>query len=655
MSVKQFIRKNFQSSEYEINIPNHVRRLRKWQWCWGDTNKDNLLTISDLEPYTEDKWEIFDSKGDGHCFYNTLHRFLLENKLYDTQHQRTYERGQNEGILYREKKRPNILEDGTEGVKKLEPPILYLRKKILKSILTKESYEYYEKGEGKKLRSNGKDIKEKYLQFMINKGFFTKNPKKYEPRDIITGFNDAIKSANLSGKKSKNTKGWVNFGQVAVVALVLEINIIIWSVPGKKWVPFYAKTSRYDEDEINNSDILREKPVCFMYFTGNHYQNLVPKETLVPKEIDKQRKLTTKEKEDKATEALTQLEQQEIDSNGKFKRIPATYYTNEEKIEWIWERLKSYNWDVKTFVDKYGKINDDEWVCNICKSINQNGYNICIACGKEKNNGDGEEKNNGDGEEKNNGDISKLTEAEQMRLAIKLSLIDKEGYKKNEEDDGWKDAITEFTTKEKNTDGTQIERNVNWNKKLKEVLTSLLTKQVDGNGYCMLNAINALTDNKLNINALTGYKNSDKYKNSNKYLAHLTEKGLKKRLNKWAIKLDKERVKKTKGDIIYDKELFQNDLKDVSNLGNFWLPQIARKLNIRIIVFVRAHNTVNYSYRVEEYPDKDTDDEWKYNKTYLLLNTAHYWPLKSSSDELDSSGELDDEVLTGMKNEWTKQ
>jgi hypothetical protein len=183
---------------------------------------------------------------------------------------------------------------------------------------------------------------------------------------------------------------------------------------------------------------------------------------------------------------------------------------------------------------------------------------------------------------------------------------------------------------------------------LKEVLKDLLTKEVVGNGYCMLNAINALTDNKLNINALTDYKNSDKYKNSRKYLAHLSENGLKRRLNKWAIKLDEERVKKNEGDIIYD--IFQNDLKKgVSNLGNFWLPQIARKLNIRIIVFARAHNTDYYSYRVEEYPDKDTDEIWEYNKTYLLLNTAHYWPLKSSSDKLD------DEVLTVMKKKWLKQ
>lgn len=650
MSVKQFIRKNFQSSEYKKNIPNHVLRLRKWQWCWGDTNKDNLLTMSDLEPFSEDKWEIIDSEGDGHCFYNTLHRFLLENKLYDTQHQRTYERGQKEGILDREEMRENILTNDKEGEKKLEPPILYLRKKILKSILKKKNYEFYKKGEGEELSSNGKDIKKKYLPIMKNKGFFIKKTRKNEPRDIITGFNDAIKAANLSGKKSEGTEGWVNFGQVAVVALVLEINIIIWSVPGKKWVAFYAKTSPYDEDEINNSDILREKPVCFMYFTGNHYQNLVPKETLVPKEIDKQRKLTTKEKKDKAKEALKKLEQKEIDSNGKFKRIPATK-TDEEKIKWIWERLKYRNWDVDKFVDDYGQINDNEWVCETCKNINDQGYKKCPTCGTEKERGEeknGEEKNNGDGEEKYNSDIINLTEAEKLSLAIERSLSNEGGYKKNEEDDGWKDAITEFTTKEKNTDGTQIERNVNWNKKLKEVLKDLLTKEVVGNGYCMLNAINALTDNKLNINALTDYKNSDKYKNSRKYLAHLSENGLKRRLNKWAIKLDEERVKKNEGDIIYD--IFQNDLKKgVSNLGNFWLPQIARKLNIRIIVFARAHNTDYYSYRVEEYPDKDTDEIWEYNKTYLLLNTAHYWPLKSSSDKLD------DEVLTVMKKKWLKQ
>jgi len=618
MSVKQFIRKNFQSSEYKINIPNHADSLRKWQW-WGDTNKDHLLTIDDLEPFTNDKWEIVDSEADGHCFYNTLHRFLLENNLYNTQRQRTYEKGQSDGILDREKMRANILKNGKEGKKMLEPPILYLRKKKLKTNLKKKSYESYKKGEiDTKVKKT--DIKEKYLPIMVDKGFFLDDSR--EPIDIITGFNDAIKSAKLSGKNSEGTEGWVSFGQVAVVALVLKINIIIWSEPNKGWVLLYAHKFYYDENERNNRDILREEPVCFMNFTGNHYQTLVPKEnnTQRDKKIlyeDYDKRYT--EKREKAKKALSKL--QGFESKNKFKRIPAMYDTDEKKIQWIWDRLENRKWKVNKFIKDYGQINDNEMVCETCKNIYDKKLDSCPICKKEKNDSEeknGEEKN---GEEKNN--ISNLTEDEKLSLAIERSLRIKGGYKKNEEDDGWKYAITEFTAKEENIDNTPIERNKNWNDKLKIVLGNLLTKEVDGNGYCMLNAINALT-------GVTGEK-----------LTKQTLKGL-------AEKIDI-------GDN-FIKTQFQNDLKgNVSNLGSFWLPKIARKLNVRIIVFVRAHNTDNYSYRVEEYPDKDTDDIWKYNKTYLLLNTAHYWPLKSSSDELDSSGELDNKQLEKMKNEWIKQ
>ena len=129
----------------------------------------------------------------------------------------------------------------------------------------------------------------------------------------------------------------------------------------------------------------------------------------------------------------------------------------------------------------------------------------------------------------------------------------------------------------------------------------------------MLNAINALTNQNIT----------------------------KEQLEEWAPELDKERNKDDEP-AIFVKDLAGN----VSNLGRFWLPVLAKKSNSRIIVFARAHNTNNYSLRVEEYPGKSTDEAWPYDKTYLLYNTAHYWPLKNSQ------GELTEERMTEMRNSF---
>jgi len=638
MSVKQFVQQKFQSSEYKKDIPNHADKLRKWQW-WGDMNGDHLLTVDDLKAVTKKDWKLYDSKGDGHCFYNALHRFLLENKLYETERQRSYEKGQQEGIPDRDSVRPNILKNGKEGKKKYDPPILYLRKKILQSILRKKKYvEYVEK---KKMSVDENDVKKKYIGIMKDKGFFGSE----ESSEIMEGFFDA--------KKYKQTGGWVNFGQVAVAALVLKINIMVWSVRAQTWTPFYAHLFNYDQDEQKNRDTLREEPVCFMNFNGSHYQNLVPLVSQEQSSINHELYSITyntrlQEKRKRVKQVLAELE--EMEERGNFKRIPATENTNEKKEKWVWDRMMKRNWVKKDFLDDYGKKGDDEWLCKECRSINDNGYKECPTCqrttkkkGKEletkikkgtavqfytyEKKSYGENKRYKYTDNNYVGFIkAKYKKANKYKITVwedekkqhfghiprKDITIIKE--KKNDDDsDGWKDAITEFTGNEQDNSGNTMERNVIYNSIIKNVFHNLVTKDVKGDGYCMLNAMNALSNQNIT----------------------------KAQLQEWAPELDEEKNKNN------EPAFFQTDLSgNVSNLGRYWLPVLAKKSNSRIIVFARAHNTNNYSLRVEEYPGKSTSDGWPYDNTYLLYNTAHYWPLKSSQ------GELTEERITEMRNSF---
>ena len=152
-----------------------------------------------------------------------------------TERQRTYEKGRQDQISDREQMRPNILENGEEGQNSLEPPICYLRKKVLQSILENNKYDDYDNGKKRKLDKN--DVQKKYIGVMTEKGFFSEE-EPMEKTDIIQGFNDA--------KHFQATSGYVNAGQIAVVALVLEINIMVWSIPAKSWTPFYA---HFDEED----------------------------------------------------------------------------------------------------------------------------------------------------------------------------------------------------------------------------------------------------------------------------------------------------------------------------------------------------------------------------------------------------------------------
>lgn len=373
MSFKQLIRNQFQSSEYKVEIPNHSEKLRKWQW-WGDTNNDHLLTFEDLEPFTNENWSVYDSKGDGHCFYNTLHRFMLENRLYKTTRQKIYNRGQKDGIEDCAQIRFVNLKNGKTGQKKYDPPILYLRKLVLSSILKKDKISDYI---NKKSKLEEKDVKKMYIDILKNNGFFEES----EQTDIIKGFNDAI--------NFKGTSGWVEFGQIAVVALVLKINIIVWSEAANIWKPFYARKFDYDEDEDENRDTLREEPVCFMNFTGNHYQNLVPKSRRdLKKQASKNHKAYEHhynrrfgQRQQMTREVLSELEKMEKDND--FKRIPPEVQ-GEAKEEWVWDRLRKRKWNKEQFLKNFGVIQENEWVCEKCKNVNDKGYKKCGRCKKER-------------------------------------------------------------------------------------------------------------------------------------------------------------------------------------------------------------------------------------------------------------------------------
>jgi len=638
MSVKQYV-SAFQSSEYNVNgVSNDAVNLRKWQW-WGDANHDHLLTVDDL-PNSPDKWNIIDSRGDGHCFYNTLHRFLLENRLYTpARRQKTYETGQKGKIPDREQMRTAY---NTASNTQYEPPILFLRRKVLESIMNKGIAL-------PKSTLDAKDVKKKYLDVLQNRGFFIQDSEgSIEATDIIRGFNDA--------QKFQETLGWVNFGQVAVTALVLKINIIVYSQTAKKWTPFYAHQYDYDEDEKKNRDTLREEPVCFMNFTGAHFQLIVPLTS--PKQSKNNHKAYLKnykkrytDKMHLAKEVLTSLERKE--KEGDFKRIPLTANTEEKKLKWVLDRLRNQKWDTETFLKRNGEIQKDELLCKHCKIIRHEGYPKCSACHPKRlpkgtvvhfshdgvsYNGRIEGKYKDSNNYKIKRGIRKQRDSVGQKAPKYYSIPRKDITIQKEEKNGgdseepvWKDAMTEFTTTEKNTNGTEIARNIKFNKIIRKVFQNLLTRDVKGDGYCMLHAVNALTGNIITI----------------------------ANLQKWAIEEDDKRGDSPRTEMYTiddnDKVVefsFVNDLEGtVSNLSSHWLPVLARKCKSRFIIFTCAHNTNTRSTRVEEYPGQSTGpDSWAYDQTHLLYNTAHYWPLKFPPGHKYK----DEKQLMTMRKDWYK-
>ena len=142
-----------------------------------------------------------------------------------------------------------------------------------------------------------------------------------------------------------------------------------------------------------------------------------------------------------------------------------------------------------------------------------------------------------------------------------------------------------------------------WNRKCDMVLSRFLTKEVRGNGLCMLWAINEVSGQRITPE-------------------HLME---------WAIRKD------SSGESGYTIDPRTNEVKQMSlvdelkppldNLSEAWWPIFTKHLKCRFIILgcrMQTRGTkTSHTYTVEEYSADG------YENTYFLFNGTHYWPLKN--------------------------
>jgi hypothetical protein len=164
--------------------------------------------------------------------------------------------------------------------------------------------------------------------------------------------------------------------------------------------------------------------------------------------------------------------------------------------------------------------------------------------------------------------------------------------------EGWSSAL-QFKKKESG----RPRLNRIWNQKCDIIFSNFLTKEVRGNGLCMIWSINQVSGHSITV----------------------------EQLMEWAIQKD------SSGESGYTIDPRTNEVKRMSfvdelnppldNLSEAWWPVFAKHLNCRFIILGCRMQTqsgkTSHTYTIEEYSTEG------YKNTYFLYNSTHYWPLKS--------------------------